>query len=191
VKFLTTPLSGVLLVEPDVWRDARGFFLESYHADKYRDGGIGQPFVQDNHSRSARGTLRGLHAQWRRPQGKLVRVLQGEIFDVAVDVRRGSPTFGKWFGATLSSENHRQIWVPAGFVHGFCVTSETAEVEYKCTDVYDPGGELGVLWNDPDIGIEWPVREPVLSSKDAAAPRLKDVADKLPAYVVSGTIFQD
>jgi dTDP-4-dehydrorhamnose 3,5-epimerase len=176
VKFLQTKLPGVLLVEPDVWRDARGFFLESYHAGKYRDGGIPLPFVQDNHSRSARGTLRGLHAQWRKPQGKLVRVLQGEIFDVAVDVKPGSPTFGQWVGATLNSENHLQIWVPAGHLHGFCVLSETAEVEYKCTDLYDPGGEIGVAWNDPDIGIEWPVTAaPVLSGKDAAAPRLKDV----------------
>jgi len=175
VKFLQTKLAGVLLIEPDVWRDERGFFLESYHAGKYRDGGIPQPFVQDNHSRSARGTLRGLHAQWRRPQGKLVRVLQGEIFDVAVDVMPGSPTFGQWVGATLNSVNHMQIWVPAGHLHGFCVLSETAEVEYKCTDLYDPGGELGVAWNDPDIGIEWPVSTPVLSTKDAAAPHLKDV----------------
>ncbi len=179
MKFLQTALPGVLLVEPDVWRDERGFFLESYHAGKYRDGGIPLPFVQDNHSRSARGTLRGLHAQWRKPQGKLVRVLQGEIFDVAVDVKPGSPTFGQWVGATLNSENHLQIWVPAGHLHGFCVLSETAEVEYKCTDVYDPGGEVGVAWSDPDIGIEWPVRTPVLSGKDAAAPLLKDVASLL------------
>jgi dTDP-4-dehydrorhamnose 3,5-epimerase len=182
VKFLQTTLPGVLLVEPDVWRDERGFFLESYHAAKYRDGGIPLPFVQDNHSRSARGTLRGLHAQWRRPQGKLVRVLQGEIWDVAVDVRPGSPQFGRWFGATLNSVNHLQIWVPAGFLHGFCVLSETAEVEYKCTDLYDPGGELGVAWNDPDIGIEWPMKQPVLSGKDAAAPRLKDVRATLDAF---------
>ena len=139
-------------------------------------------FVQDNHSASTRGTLRGLHAQWRRPQGKLVRVLFGEIFDVAVDARRGSPSFGQWVGVTLSHDNFRQLWVPAGFIHGFCVTSERAEVEYKCTDLYDPGGELSVIWNDPDIGVEWPVKEPVLSAKDAAAPRLKDVGEKLVAY---------
>jgi dTDP-4-dehydrorhamnose 3,5-epimerase len=180
VNVLPTKLSGVLVVEPDVHRDERGFFLESYHADKYRAAGIALDFVQDNHSRSTRGTLRGLHAQWRRPQGKLVRVLSGEIWDVAVDVRKRSPTFGQWVGVTLDSERHRQIWVPPGFVHGFCVTSDTAEVEYKCTDVYDPGGELGVRWNDPRIGIEWPVAEPVLSRKDAEAPLLADVLDLLP-----------
>jgi dTDP-4-dehydrorhamnose 3,5-epimerase len=182
MDFRPTKLSGVIIVEPDVHRDDRGFFLESYHREKYAAAGISLAFVQDNHSRSERGTLRGLHAQWRKPQGKLVRVLAGEIFDVAVDARLGSPTFGQWVGASLSSENHHQIWVPPGFVHGFCVTSEIAEVEYKCTDVYDPGGELGVIWNDPDIGIEWPLTNPTLSGKDAAAPQLKDVHDKLQAY---------
>lgn len=182
MNFRPTPLAGVILVEPDVHRDARGFFLETYHAGKYKEGGIDAVFVQDNHSRSSQHTLRGLHAQWRRPQGKLVRTLQGEIFDVAVDVRTGSPTFGKWFGARLSSDNHHQLWVPAGFIHGFCVLSETAEVEYKCTDLYDPGGELGVLWNDPEIGIDWPVAQPILSAKDAAAPRLAEVRDKLAAF---------
>jgi dTDP-4-dehydrorhamnose 3,5-epimerase len=182
VRFLPTRLPDVILVEPDVHRDARGFFLESYHADKYRAGGIDALFTQDNHSRSSRGTLRGLHAQWRRPQGKLVRVLSGAIWDVAVDVRRGSPTYGQWVGEALDAETHRQIWVPPGFVHGFCVLSETAEVEYKCTAPYDPGGELGVRWDDPAIGIQWPVRDPVLSGKDAAAPLLREVQDKLPAY---------
>ena len=178
MKFLQTELEGVLVVEPDVHRDDRGFFLETYHHGKYAEGGIDATFVQDNHSKSGRGTLRGLHAQWRRPQGKLVRVLDGEIFDVAVDLRRSSPTFGRWVGVTLDSVNHRQIWVPPGFLHGFCVVSETAEVEYKCTDLYDPGGELGVLWNDPDIGIAWPVDEPVLSGKDQTAPRLRDVPEE-------------
>ena len=182
MNFRPTPLAGVILVEPDVHRDARGFFLETYHAGKYKAGGIDTVFVQDNHSRSSKDTLRGLHAQWRKPQGKLVRTLQGEIFDVAVDVRLGSPTFGKWFGATLSSENHHQLWVPSGFIHGFCVLSETAEVEYKCTDLYDPGGELGVRWDDPAIGIDWPIAQPILSAKDAAAPLLKDVRDKLAAF---------
>ena len=182
MKFTPTNLPEVILVQPDVHRDARGFFLESYHAGKYLEGGIPGPFVQDNHSLSQRGTLRGLHAQWRRPQGKLVRVLHGEIFDVAVDARLGSPRFGEWVGVMLSGENHHQLWVPAGFIHGFCVTSERAEVEYKCTDLYDPGGELGVLWNDPEIGIVWPVKEPVLSGKDAAAPRLKDVREKLMTF---------
>jgi dTDP-4-dehydrorhamnose 3,5-epimerase len=182
MNFRTTPLSGVILIEPDVHRDARGFFLETYHAGKYKAGGIDTVFVQDNHSRSGKGTLRGLHAQWRKPQGKLVRTLQGEIFDVAVDVRPGSPTFGKWFGATLSSENHHQLWVPAGFIHGFCVLSESAEVEYKCTELYDPGGELGVRWDDPAIGIDWPIAQPILSAKDAAAPLLAEVKDKLAGF---------
>lgn len=182
MKFTPTDLPGVLVVEPVVHRDARGFFLETYHAGKFREGGIAAAFVQDNHSASQRGTLRGLHAQWRRPQGKLVRVLFGEIFDVAVDARRGSPSFGRWTGVNLSHDNFRQLWVPAGFLHGFCVLSERAEVEYKCTDLYDPGGELGVAWNDPDIGIRWPVAEPILSPKDAAAPRLREVDGQLPRW---------
>ena len=182
MNFRPTPLAGVILVEPDVHSDARGFFLESFHAVKYAAAGITGPFVQDNHSKSGQGTLRGLHAQWRKPQGKLVRTLAGEIFDVAVDVRLGSPTFGRWFGARLSHENHHQLWVPAGFIHGFCVLSETAEVEYKCTDLYDPGGELGVRWDDPEIGIDWPVAQPILSAKDAAAPLLAEVRDKLAAF---------
>jgi len=181
-KFIKTKLPGVLVIEPDVFRDPRGFFLETYHRDKYRQGGIEQEFVQDNHSRSTRNTLRGLHAQWRKPQGKLVRVLAGSIWDVAVDARKGSPTYLQWVGVTLSSENNHQIWVPPGFLHGFCVTSDAAEVEYKVTDLYDPGGELGVIWNDPDIGIEWPVSDPVLSSRDAGSPRVRDVLDKLAPY---------
>jgi dTDP-4-dehydrorhamnose 3,5-epimerase len=175
LKFLPTDIDGVLLVEPDVFRDPRGFFLETFHARKYREGGIAADFVQDNHSRSGRGTLRGLHSQLRRPQGKLVRAVRGEIFDVAVDIRPGSKTFGRWTGATLSEENFRQIWVPPGFAHGFCVLSEMAEVEYKCTDFYDKGDEIGILWNDPAIGIDWPVEEPLLSAKDAALPRLSEV----------------
>lgn len=170
MKFIQTGLPGVLLIEPDVFRDARGFFLETFHARKYREGGIPYDFVQDNQSRSQRGTLRGLHAQLRRPQGKLVRAVKGEIFDVAVDIRKGSPTFGKWAGATLSEENFRQIFVPPGFAHGFCVLSEIAEVEYKCTDFYDKADEIGVLWSS--AGIDWPVKEPLLSAKDAALPRL-------------------
>ena len=182
MDFVETPLEGVLVVEPDVHRDDRGFFLESYNEEKYARGGLAVHFVQDNHSKSACGTLRGLHAQLRRPQGKLVRAVEGEIFDVAVDIRRGSPSFGKWFGLELSAENFRQLYVPPGFVHGFCVLSETAQVEYKCTEFYDPGGEVGVLWNDPDIGIGWPFEgEPLLSAKDAAASLLRDVAD-LPVY---------
>jgi dTDP-4-dehydrorhamnose 3,5-epimerase len=175
MKFLPTELSGVIIVEPDLYRDSRGFFLETYHAHKYAEGGIADPFVQDNHSRSVRGTLRGLHAQHAHPQGKLVRVLHGEIFDVAVDVRRGSPTFKHWLGVTLSADNFRQIYVPPGFVHGFCVVSDLAEVEYKCTDFYYPGDEMGIAWNDPDIGISWPLDHPQLSEKDARGLRLKDL----------------
>jgi len=173
VKFLQTDLPGVMVVEPDVHRDARGFFLETFHARKYRDGGIPYDFVQDNHSRSVRGTLRGLHAQRTRPQGKLVRALRGEIFDVAVDIRPGSKTFGGWTAAVLSEENFRQMFVPPGFAHGFCVLSDLAEIEYKCTDFYDRSDEIGVLWDS--AGIDWPVKEPLLSAKDAALPRLEDL----------------
>jgi dTDP-4-dehydrorhamnose 3,5-epimerase len=173
VKFLQTDLPGVMVVEPDVHRDARGFFLETFHARRYREGGIPYDFVQDNHSRSVRGTLRGLHAQRTRPQGKLVRALRGEIFDVAVDIRPGSKTFGGWTAAVLSGENFRQMFVPPGFAHGFCVLSDLAEIEYKCTDFYDRSDEIGVLWNS--AGIDWPVKEPLLSAKDAALPRLEDL----------------
>lgn len=182
MKFMPTELPEVIVVEPDVCRDPRGFFLETYHAQKYRDGGITPTFVQDNHSRSVYGTLRGLHAQLNHPQGKLVRVLQGEIYDVAVDVRRGSPTFGRWIGVTLSAENFRQCYIPVGFVHGFCVTSEIAEVEYKVTDLYDPSGELTLIWNDPALDIPWPVAEPVLSAKDARGLTLAELGDRLPVY---------
>ena len=160
-----------------MFRDARGFFLETFHAGKYREGGIPYHFVQDNHSRSLRGTLRGLHAQRLRPQGKLVRAIRGEIFDVAVDIRKGSPTFGKWMGATLSAENFLQIFVPPGFAHGFCVLSEMAEVEYKCTDFYDGADEIGLLWSS--AGIDWPLKDPLLSAKDAALPRLDELRKTL------------
>lgn len=179
MKFIQTALPGVILVEPDVFRDARGFFLETYHEQKYRDGGIPYSFVQDNQSRSQLGTLRGLHAQRKRPQGKLVRAVKGEIFDVAVDIKPGSPTFGNWVGALLSDENFRQIFVPPGYAHGFCVTSEIAEVEYKCTDLYDRGDEIGLLWSDPTVGIEWPVRAPLLSEKDAKLPTLEELRARL------------
>ena len=182
MQFLPTELEGVVIIEPRVFRDDRGFFLETYQTDRYREGGIDATFVQDNHSRSVRGTLRGLHAQWQHPQGKLLRVIEGEIFDVAVDIRRGSPTFGRWVGVTLSAENFRQIYVPVGFAHGFCVTSEIAQVEYKCTDIYDPEHELRVLWNDPDIGIDWPIAEPLLSPKDSAGQLLHEIGDQLPVY---------
>jgi dTDP-4-dehydrorhamnose 3,5-epimerase len=175
VRFVPTELPGVVVVEPDVFRDSRGFFLETYHVDKYRAAGIEGPFVQDNHSRSVRGTIRGLHFQIRRPQGKLVRVIAGEIFDVAVDVRRGSPTFGRWVGFTLSAADFRQSYIPPGFAHGFCVLSEIAEVEYKCTQPYDPADERGIAWNDPHLAIDWPIRKPLLSDRDARLPSLADV----------------
>jgi dTDP-4-dehydrorhamnose 3,5-epimerase len=181
MKFLPTDLQGVVLIEPDVFKDARGFFLETYHERKYTEGGIAGPFVQDNHSYSSRGTLRGLHAQRTKPQGKLVRAVEGEMFDVAVDIRRGSTTFGKWVGFTLSGENFRQLWIPPGFAHGFCVLSESVHVEYKCTDFYDKADELTVAWNDPAIGIAWPIAAPTLSAKDAAAPRLAEIREGLPA----------
>jgi dTDP-4-dehydrorhamnose 3,5-epimerase len=182
MKVTTTELEGVVIIEPAVFRDARGFFLETYNARKYAEAGIAATFVQDNHSRSVRDVLRGLHAQRQRPQGKLVRAVEGEVYDVAVDMRRGSPTFGRWVGATLSAANFRQIYVPPGFLHGFCVLSETAQVEYKCTDFYDPHDELSVVWNDPQIAIDWPVKQPILSPKDAAHPRLEQILDRLPVY---------
>lgn len=173
-----TTLPGVLVVEPRVFGDARGFFLERYHAERYAEAGISAAFVQDNHSRSSRGTLRGLHFQRRHPQGKLVEAVRGRIWDVAVDLRPGSPTFGQWEGVTLTEDSHRQLWVPPGFAHGFCVLSDEADVLYKCTDVYRPDDESGVRWDDPDLGIEWPLDEtPLLSAKDHALPLLADLAE--------------
>ncbi|QSQ14757.1 dTDP-4-dehydrorhamnose 3,5-epimerase [Myxococcus landrumensis] len=171
-----TPLEipDLLLVEPKVFGDDRGFFMELFHAKRYADAGIPGPFIQDNYSRSSRGTLRGLHFQEPQGQGKLVQVLAGRVYDVAVDVRRGSPTFGKWAAVELSAENRRQLWIPPGFAHGFCVTSETADFHYKCTTMYAPETERCIAWNDPDLGIPWPVSEPLMSPKDLRAPRLKD-----------------
>ena len=183
VQFIPTDLPEVILIEPDVHRDVRGFFLESYHADKYRSAGIAQPFVQDNHSHSIGGTLRGLHLQIRRPQGKLIRVIEGEIFDIAADVRRGSPTFGRWVGFSLSASNFRQTYVPPGFAHGFCVVSPTAQVEYKCTALYDPDGEIGIAWNDPALGIKWPIEEPTLSDRDRHHRPLAELMDLLPEWI--------
>lgn len=180
MKFIPSEIPGVVIVEPDVHKDGRGFFLESYHERKYREGGIGVSFVQDNHSRSRHGTLRGLHMQLAHPQGKLVRALRGRVFDVCVDVRIGSPTFLRHVGVVLDDESHRQLYVPPGFAHGFVVTSPEAEIEYKCTDFYAPGDELSILWNDPALAIDWPIAEPILSPKDAAAARLGDVMDRLP-----------
>ncbi|HEV7669835.1 MAG TPA: dTDP-4-dehydrorhamnose 3,5-epimerase [Thermoanaerobaculia bacterium] len=180
MKFTPTEIPEVILVEPDVFPDSRGFFFEAYHAEKFAANGIVEAFVQDNQSHSIRGTLRGLHAQRLQPQGKLVRTLIGEIFDVAVDIRPGSETFGRWVGATLSAENRLQLWVPPGFAHGFLVLSETADVLYKCTTLYRRDDEIGILWNDPEIGIEWPLDgDPLLSPKDAVAPRLAEIRDRL------------
>ena len=175
MRFTRLELPEVILVEPDVHRDPRGFFLETYHLDKYRAGGVPGPFVQDNHSRSVQGTLRGLHAQRRRPQGKLVRAVEGEMFDVAVDIRRDSATFGRWVAVRLSGENFHQLYVPPGFAHGLCVLSRVVHVEYKCTELYDPADEIGVAWNDPDVAIGWPVRDPIVSEKDRRLPRLRQL----------------
>ena len=176
MRFTPTAIPDVVLVEPAVFGDERGFFMETWRADRFAGAGIGATFVQDNHSRSAQGILRGLHYQLARPQGKLVRVVAGEVFDVAVDLRRGSPTFGRWEGETLSVENRRQLWVPPGFAHGFYVTSESADVVYKCTDLYAPEHERSLRWDDPDVGVAWPLvggRAPTLSAKDADAARLR------------------
>jgi dTDP-4-dehydrorhamnose 3,5-epimerase len=183
VKVMPMSLPEVLLVEPQRFGDARGYFLETYREERYRAAGIDLGFVQDNLSRSSRGILRGLHLQHPNDQGKLVYVLIGEVFDVAVDVRVGSPSFGRSTGAVLSAEDHRQLWIPPGFAHGFCVTSETALFTYKCTAPYSVADELGVIWNDPAIGIPWPVARPSLSGKDAALPRLADIDPaRLPRY---------
>ena len=182
MRVISADVPEILIIEPDVYRDARGFFLETYHVDRYRAHGIEGPFVQDNHSRSLKGTLRGLHLQVGRPQGKLVRVISGEIYDVGVDVRRGSPTFGRWAGTTLSSENFRQCYIPPGFAHGFCVLSDVAEVEYKCTDLYEPSAEIGIAWNDAEVGVKWPIEQPLLSDRDRRHPTLEE-QPRLPAYV--------
>ncbi len=182
MKFVATKLTGVVIVEPAVFEDPRGYFLETYHAGKYAKGGIHGPFVQDNFSHSVRGTLRGLHYQLKHAQGKLVMALKGRVFDVAVDIRKGSPTFKQWVGIELSGENKRQLYVPPGFAHGFCVLSETADVLYKCSDVYSPDDERGIIWNDPTIAIAWPIADPLLSRKDGAYKHLADMMHELPAY---------
>ncbi|MEQ8857251.1 MAG: dTDP-4-dehydrorhamnose 3,5-epimerase [Pseudomonadales bacterium] len=172
-----TTLPGVLIVEPDVFRDDRGFFLETFHARRYREEvGIDLPFVQDNHSRSRKGVLRGMHAQRQNPQGKLIRVSHGEVFDVAADINPASPTFGQWTAVVLSERNAKQLWIPPGYAHGFLVISDTADFEYKCTDYYRPDDEIGFIWNDPDAAIDWPVNEPVVSEKDGRLPTLRQIA---------------
>ncbi len=175
MKVEQTKLDGVLLVTPQVFGDDRGFFMETYNKDKAIESGLPGEFVQDNHSKSSKGVLRGLHYQSPEWQGKLVRTVQGEIFDVAVDIRAGSPTFGEWVGYYLNDENKQQLYVPEGFAHGFVVTSDTAEVVYKCTSLYAPEQEGSVLWNDPEIGIDWPIESPLLSAKDEVGQLLKDV----------------
>lgn len=175
MKIIETALPGVLIIEPTVFADERGFFLESFQAERYREAGMDRAFVQDNHSRSRRGVLRGLHFQRRHPQGKLVRASRGSIFDVAADIDPASPTFGQHVGVTLSDENHRQMWIPPGYAHGFCVLSDEADFEYKCTDLYYPNDEGGVLWSDPDLNIQWPLSDPLLSAKDLALPSLADL----------------
>lgn len=179
----STALPGVLLVQPRVFGDARGYLLETYRRERYADAGIDAEFVQDNLSRSRRGVLRGLHLQHPAAQAKLVTALVGEVFDVAVDVRRGSPTWGRWVGVALSEENHLQLYVPEGFAHGFCVTGEHAVVAYKASAAYAPEAELAVRWDDPDLGIEWPVADPELADRDATAPRLAEIDPaRLPSY---------
>ncbi len=181
MKISQTSLPGVLLFEPQVFGDDRGMFVELYHSAKYAAAGVTQPFVQDNWSRSIKGTLRGLHFQQPRAQGKLVTAIRGAVFDVAVDIRRGSPHFGKWYSVELSEENKRQLWVPPGFAHGFCVTSDRADVLYKCTELYAPEADHSLAWNDPALGIDWPLTgAPLLSKKDAAARPLAQL-DVLPA----------
>jgi len=183
VQVEATNLPGVLLITPDVYGDRRGYFMETFQLARYRQSGVEVNFVQDNLSFSVRGTLRGLHFQNPRGQAKLVQVFQGEVFDVAVDIRRGSPTFGQWFGAVLSEENHRQLFIPAGFAHGFCVLSEAALFSYKCSEFYHPDCECGVAWNDPEIGIRWPLSDPVLSDKDSRLPGLAELdRRRLPEY---------
>jgi dTDP-4-dehydrorhamnose 3,5-epimerase len=176
-------LPDVLLLEPQVFGDSRGFFLETYRESAYREAGISEHFVQDNHSRSRKGVLRGLHYQLIQPQGKLVQVIRGQVFDVAVDIRRGSPTFAHWTGVILDDQRHRQLYVPAGFAHGFLVMSDTVDLLYKCTDYYHPQSERGIAWNDPDIGITWPAAKVILSDKDARNPRLvEQSSENLPRY---------
>ncbi len=184
MNIIETKLPGVLIIEPKVFNDERGFFLETFNKQRYIDAGIlknGLEFVQDNHSRSSKGVLRGLHYQLNKPQGKLVTAGTGAVFDVAVDVNPDSPTYKQWVGVELNEDNHRQLWIPPGYAHGFCVLSEVADFQYKCTDEYDPASEAGIAWNDPEINIQWPIDKPTLSTKDAALPSLAEAArDTLP-----------
>ncbi|MGH1440925.1 MAG: dTDP-4-dehydrorhamnose 3,5-epimerase [Cellvibrionaceae bacterium] len=179
MNVIETCLAGVVIIEPKVFGDERGFFLETFQRDRYRElAGIELDFVQDNHSRSAQGVLRGLHFQKTKPQGKLVRVVTGEVFDVAVDINPASPSYGKYASAILNDKNKRQFWVPPGYAHGFVVLSEFADFEYKCTDYYDPSDEGSLIWDDPDVGIDWPLESPTLSEKDRVAPTLKTLREQ-------------
>ena len=183
MKIVETNIPGVLILEPKVFGDARGFFKEIWHVDRYQSIGINGNFVQDNLSYSTRGVLRGLHYQQPHAQGKLVSVITGNVFDVAVDIRQGSPTFAQWVGVELSGDNHRQLWIPPGFAHGFCVVSAEAYFTYKCTDIYAPEAEGGIAWNDPAIGINWPLTDVLLSDKDKKYPALQDIpAERLPVF---------
>jgi dTDP-4-dehydrorhamnose 3,5-epimerase len=177
---IETELDGLVLVEPEVHGDERGFLVETFRAEAWRELGVEAEFVQDNQSRSGRGTLRGLHFQTSPGQAKLVRCMRGRIFDAVVDVRRGSPTFGRWEGHELDDEAHRQLYIPVGFAHGFCVLSEIADVAYRLSNYYDPATEAGIAWDDPEVGVEWPLEEPILSERDRNAPRLAEIADELP-----------
>ena len=183
MKRIETDLPGCVVIEPDVFGDARGCFYESFNAHKYRELGLDLTFVQSNVSRSARGVLRGLHYQYPNPQGKLVNVLEGEVYDVAVDIRAGSPTFGRWAAAILSADNKRHFWIPEGFAHGFCVLSEFATFVYQCTALYDRAADAGIRWNDADVAVDWPISAPLLSDKDQRTPFLRDVASgRLPRF---------
>ncbi len=183
MKVEDTKLPGVLVLHPEVFHDKRGFFLEAWNSMRYENAGIQSRFVQDNVSFSKKGTLRGLHFQYPQPQGKLVQVLSGRVLDVVVDIRVASPTFGQWVTVVLGGDNHRQLYVPPGFAHGYCVTSDTALFTYKCTDFYNPSTECGIIWNDPDLNIDWPITQPLVSPKDATYPKLKDLpSEKLPHF---------
>jgi len=183
LKVLPTKLDGVYIIEPQVFSDARGFFMETYHQRRYAESGINRTFLQENLSRSVRGTLRGLHYQLKYGQAKLIQAVRGEVFDVVVDIRRGSPHFGQWIGVILSEENKRQLFVPDGFAHGFCVLSDSADIVYKCSDFYAPEDEGGILWSDPNLAIDWPIANPLLSEKDSRLPHLADVLpERLPLY---------
>jgi dTDP-4-dehydrorhamnose 3,5-epimerase len=183
LKFIETSLSNVIVIKPDVFGDERGFFLETFREEEFKEAGITEKFIQHNHSRSIKGVLRGLHYQLTQPQGKLVRVTSGKVYDVVVDIRRGSPTFGQWYGTTLDEENMRMMYVPPNFAHGYVVLSNSADFIYMCTDYYHPESEKGILWNDPQIGIDWPITDVILSNKDKCNPTLANQdEDKLPKY---------